>query len=86
MIFQSMPKLALLGQRERGERFCGDRNKTRKSLEELKALARQSKFALVVMFNPYRIFRASQSANRWRIINQMFAKSMPLDARVKKYH
>ena len=33
----------------------------------------------------YRIFRATQNANRWRIINQMFAKSLPLDARVKKY-
>ena len=31
----------------------------------------------------YRIFRASQNANRWRIINQMFAESPPLDARVK---
>ena len=33
----------------------------------------------------YWIFRATQNANRWRIINQMFAKSLPLDARVKKY-
>ena len=30
----------------------------------------------------YRIFRASQNTNRWRIINTMFAKSQPLDARV----
>ena len=30
----------------------------------------------------YRIFRASQNANRWCIINQMFAKSPPLDARI----
>ena len=30
------------------------------------------------------IFRASQNANRWHIINQMFAKFPPLDARVKK--
>ena len=27
----------------------------------------------------YRIFRASQNANRWRLINQMFAKSLPVD-------
>ena len=33
----------------------------------------------------YQIFRATQNANRWRIINQMFAKSLTLDARVKKY-
>ena len=32
----------------------------------------------------YRIFRASQNTNRWRIINQMFAKFLSLDARVKK--
>ena len=31
----------------------------------------------------YRIFRATQNANRWRIINQVFAKSLPLDVRVK---
>ena len=31
----------------------------------------------------YWIFRATQNANRWRIINQMFVKSLPLDARVK---
>ena len=42
---------------------------------------------LLDVFTPsiYRIFRASQNTNRWRIINQMFAKSLPLDARVKKY-
>ena len=34
----------------------------------------------------YQIFRASHNANRWRIINQMFAKSLPVDARVKQYH
>ena len=31
----------------------------------------------------YRIFNASYNANRWCIINQMFAKSLPVDARVK---
>ena len=32
----------------------------------------------------YRIFRASHNAtNRWCIINQMFANSLPVDARVK---
>ena len=31
----------------------------------------------------YWIFRASQNTYRWRIINQMFAKSPSLDARVK---
>ena len=42
---------------------------------------------LLDVFTPsiYRIFRASQNANRWCIINQKFAKSLPLDARVKKY-
>ena len=41
--------------------------------------------ALLDVFIPsiYRIFRASQNTNRWRIINQMFAKSMQVDARVK---
>ena len=29
----------------------------------------------------YRIFRTTHNANRWRIINQMFAKSLSLDAR-----
>ena len=33
----------------------------------------------------YRIFRASQNANRCCIINQMFAKSLPVDARVKNF-
>ena len=33
----------------------------------------------------YRIFRASHNANRWCIINQMFANSRPVDARVKNY-
>ena len=28
------------------------------------------------------LFRASQNTNRWRIIDTMFAKSQPLDARV----
>ena len=32
----------------------------------------------------YWIFRASQNANSWRIINQMFAKFLPVDARVTK--
>ena len=31
----------------------------------------------------YLIFRASHNANRWCIINQMFANSLPVDARVK---
>ena len=31
----------------------------------------------------YWIFRVTHNSNRWRIINQMFAKSLPLDARVK---
>ena len=31
----------------------------------------------------YRIFKASHNANRWRTINQMFAKSIPVDAKVK---
>ena len=30
----------------------------------------------------YRIFKASYNANRWCIINQMFAKSLPVDASV----
>ena len=30
----------------------------------------------------YQIFRASQNTNRWRIIDTIFAKSQPLDARV----
>ena len=30
----------------------------------------------------YQIFRGSQNTNRWRIIDTMFAKSKPLDARV----
>ena len=30
----------------------------------------------------FRIFRVSQNTNRWRIIDTMFAKSKPLDARV----
>ena len=30
----------------------------------------------------YRIFRVYQNTNRWRIIDTMFAKSQPLDARV----
>ena len=30
----------------------------------------------------YRIFRAYQNTNRWRIIDTMFGKSQPLDARV----
>ena len=34
----------------------------------------------------YRILRASHSANRWCIINQMFANSLPVDARIKNYH
>ena len=33
----------------------------------------------------YRIFRVSHNANRWCIINQMFANSLPVDARVKNY-
>ena len=33
----------------------------------------------------YQIFRVSQKANRWRIINQIFAKSRPLDARVQNF-
>ena len=33
----------------------------------------------------YRIFRASHDTNRWCIINQMFANSLPVDARVKNY-
>ena len=33
----------------------------------------------------YRIFRASHNANRWCIIDQMFAYSLPVDARVKNY-
>ena len=33
----------------------------------------------------YQIFRASHNANRWCISNQMFANSLPVDARVKKY-
>ena len=33
----------------------------------------------------YWIFRVSQNANRYRIINQMFAKSLPVDARDKKF-
>ena len=42
---------------------------------------------LLDVFSPsiYWIFRATQNANRWPIINQMFAKSLPLDARVKQY-
>ena len=51
------------------------------------ALARQySLRPLSIFLNPsiYWIFRASQNANRWCIINQMFAKTQPLDARVKK--
>ena len=38
---------------------------------------------LLDVFSPsnYRIFRASHTANRWCIINQMFANSMPVDAR-----
>ena len=31
----------------------------------------------------YQIFRASHNANRWRINNQIFANSQPVDARVK---
>ena len=30
----------------------------------------------------YRIFRASQNTNRWHIIDTMFAKSQPLNARL----
>ena len=30
-------------------------------------------------------FRATQNAYRWRIINQMFAKSLPVDARGQKF-
>ena len=30
----------------------------------------------------YQIFRAYQNTNRWRIIDTMFVKSQPLDARV----
>ena len=39
---------------------------------------------LLYVFIPsiYRIFRTSQNTNRWRIIDTMFAKSQPLDARV----
>ena len=42
---------------------------------------------LLEVFFPsiYRIFRASHNANRWCIINQMFANSLPVDARVKNY-
>ena len=32
----------------------------------------------------YWIFRATQNYNRWCIINEMFAKSLPLDTRVNK--
>ena len=32
----------------------------------------------------YQIFRVPQNAKRWHIINKMFAKSRPLDAKVKK--
>ena len=40
---------------------------------------------LLVVFFPsiYRIFRASHNANRRRINNQIFANSLPVDARVK---
>ena len=34
----------------------------------------------------YRIFRAYQNTNRWHIIDTMFAKSQPLDARVMFFH
>ena len=39
----------------------------------------QSKFFIPSI---YRIFRASQNTKRWRVINKMFAKFQPLDARV----
>ena len=54
-------------------------------------LRRQPDYAkkryLVIVFDPsiYRIFRASHNAKRWCIINQMFANSLPVDARVKNY-
>ena len=43
--------------------------------------------ALLDVFPPciYRIFRASHNANRWSLINQMFANPLPVDARVKNY-
>ena len=49
------------------------------SADELN-LRRRPDYLDVFIPGIYQIFRASQNANRWRIINQMFAKSQQLDA------
>ena len=54
----------------------------------VKAPARLRIFALCWMFLSLAstgFLEQLKISNRWRIINQMFAKSLPLDARVEKY-
>ena len=69
--------------------YCRGREKSNLARKRfIQAPARLRDFALLLdVFFPsiYRIFRASHNANRWRIINLMFANSMPVDAGVKKY-